>query len=417
MTIVTGIPLMSMEPAKRSAEDRTLLSEPHGGIRGTWQWTWVSVLALVVAGYAPPAWSLFAAGTWDVRDSILLVVSAVSLAASIVFVGMLRSGLGQATSSTRARIILFLLAAAPWALASATPVLSIEWGLIPWTAASLIAVDLPARRRWWWLGGALLALVLIRVVVAACTGTNLGQMWPLSTTIVSVLFPTLVIILPLAMVFQMWLWQVVISLDAAKSERAELARTQERLRFASDLHNIQGHHLQVIALKTELAERVLSRDPDKAATLIHETQDLAREALEDTRCLVRGYRAVSFAVEAENAAAVLDAAGIRMTIDLAADPPPELDHLLGSLLREATTNIIRHSAARQVTITLKTDEAGSIALGIGNDGVPERPRGADGTGIVSLTEQYRAAGGTLTAATDNGRFLLRGILPQTAGVT
>lgn len=405
---------MSMESAKRSAEDHTLLSEPRGGIRGTWQWTWVSVLALVVAGYAPPAWSLFSAETWDVRDSILLVVSAVSLAASIVFVGMLRSGLGQATSSTRARIILFVLAAAPWALASATPVLSIEWGLIPWTAASLIAVDLSARRRWWWLGGALLALVLTRVVVA-CTGTSRGQMWPLSTTIVSVLFPALVIILPLAMVFQMWLWQVVISLDAAKSERAELARTQERLRFASDLHNVQGHHLQVIALKTELAERVLSRDPDKAATLIRETQDLAREALEDTRRLVKGYRAVSFAVEAENAAAVLDAAGIRVTIDLGADPPPELDHLLGSLLREATTNIIRHSAALQVAITLKTDEVSSIVLSISNDGVPEQPRGTDGTGIVSLAEQYRAAGGGLTAATDNGRFFLRGVLPQIGG--
>ena len=408
---------MSMETATRSREEGSLQSEPRGGIRGTWQWTWVSVLALIVAGYAPPSWSLIAAGTWQVREAILLIVGTASLAASIVFVGTLRSGLGQGTTGTRSRFILVLLATVPWAVSSTAPVLSIEWALIPWTAASLIAVDLPTPRRWWWLGGAAASLASIRIIFAGVAGTGLGQMWPLSNTPISVLFPALLVVLPLAAVLQMWLWQVVISLDAAKFERAELARTQERLRFSSDLHNIQGHHLQVIALKTELAERLLSSDPGAAATLIRETQDLAREALEDTRRLVKGYRAVSFAVEAENAAAVLDAAGIRVTISLPTAPPAAFDHLLGSLLREATTNIIRHSTANHVEITLHSDTNGSIALSISNDGIPEHPRGTDGTGIVSLTEHYHAAGGTLTATANGGRFILRGTVPQTAGAS
>ncbi|MER5336910.1 histidine kinase [Micromonospora sp. NPDC002717] len=388
-----------------------------GGIRGTWQWTWVSMLALIVAAYAPPAWSLASPDAWQTRHIAVLIVGAASLTASIVFVSLLRSGLGQDVTSARARIVLVVLAVVPWVATSVTPVLSIEWALIPWMAASLIAVDLPARCRWWWLGAAALALALARVGLAAVTGTRIGEMWAVSDTPLSMLFPALVIMLPLASVFQMWLWQVVISLDAAKSERAELARTQERLRFASDLHNIQGHHLQVIALKSELAERVLASAPDAAASLIRETQALAREALEDTRRLVKGYRAVSFAVEAENAAAVLDAAGIHVTTDLAADPPAALDHQLGSLLREATTNIIRHSTARHVTITLNTDDTDRIELSIGNDGVPERPRGSDGSGIATLTEQYRTAGGALTVTTDDGWFTIRGVLPQTAGAT
>ena len=404
-----------MEPTTQARDDGALLADPGGGIRGTWQWTWVSVLALIVAAYAPPAWALVSAGAWQARDFLLLTVGSASLVASINFVGALRSGISQGNTSTRSRAVLVVLATVPWAVASATPVLSIEWALIPWMAASLITVDLSARRRWWWLGGAAITLALIRVIISTVTGTDFGQMWLLSDTPISMLFPALFIILPLATVFQMWLWQVVISLDAARSERAELARTQERLRFASDLHNVQGHHLQVIALKTELAERLLSRDPEAAGTLIRETQELAREALEDTRRLVRGYRAVSFAVEAENAAAVLDAAGIRVTMDLAADPPPTLDHLLGSLLREATTNIIRHSTASHVEIALVSDTAGNIVLNIGNDGVPEDPRSTDGTGIVSLAEQYYAAGGTLSATTDHGHFVLLGTVPQAAG--
>lgn len=406
-----------MKAAIRSSEDRRLTTEPRDGIRGTWQWTWISVLALIVAGYALPVWSLVQGEAWDIRNSTLIVVSAASLVASIVFVGLLRSGLGQGITSARARIVLMILATAPWALASATPVLSIEWGVIPWAAASLVAVDLPTGRRWWWLGAIALMLGFFRVAVAAATGAGFSQMWPLSDTAIAVLFPALVVILPLATVFQMWLWQVVISLDAAKSERAELTRTQERLRFASDLHNVQGHHLQVIALKTELAERLLAREPDKAATLIRETQELAREALEDTRRLVKGYRATPFTVEAENAAAVLEAAGIRVAIDLAVDPPPALDHLLGSLLREATTNIIRHSTARQVTISLNADGVDSVALSIDNDGLPNRPCSTDGTGIVSLTEQYHAAGGILTTVIDDGWFILRGVIPSTVGAT
>lgn len=408
MTYVTGLLSIGMEPTARAPQD---------GIRGTWQWTWVSMLALIGLGYAPPVWSLAATGVWHAREFALLAVGTASLVASLTFAGALRAGLGQNTTTTTARVILMVTAIVTWVIASVAPILSIEWVLIPWTAASVIAVDLPAHRRWWWLGGTALALALTRVITAAITGTGFAQMWAVSGTRSAILLPALVVILPLATVFQMWLWQVVISLDAARSERAELARAQERLRFASDLHHVQGHHLQVIALKTELAERLLARDPGKAAALIGETQDLAREALEDTRRLVKGYRAVPFAVEAENAAAVLDAAGIRVDMDLSADPPGALDHLLGSLLREASTNIIRHSAASHALIALCEGSDGDTVLHISNDGIPEHPRGADGTGIISLTEQYQAAGGSLTVTAAQGRFVLSGTLPSRAGAT
>lgn len=403
-----------MTQTMQARGENTVPADPGGGVRGTWLWTWISVLSLIVFGYALAGWSLAAAEPWQAREVILAIAGVAALLASIAFIGGLRSGLGQRNTSTRSRVVLLLFATAPWVVASVMPVFSIEWALIPWMAVSLIAADLSARHRWWWLASAAVVIVLIRIMLAAVTGVgaDFSQIRQLSDTI---LFPALVVMLPLTTVFQFWLWNVVLSLDAAKSERAELARAQERLRFASDLHNIQGHHLQVIALKSELAERILSRDPDAAATLIRETQELAREALEDTRRLVKGYRAVSFSVEADNAAAVLDAAGIRVTIDLTADLPQELDHLFGTQLREATTNIIRHTSASHVEIILSRDPAHGIALSISNDGVPEKPRRSDGTGIIGLTEQYVAAGGTLTATTDNGTFTLRGVVPQKVG--
>jgi two-component system sensor histidine kinase DesK len=413
MTKVITVLSLGMDTAIQSPRRPPATALAEAGIRGTWQWTWISLFALLVLGYTPAVWPLaLDPDAWVLRDCALILTSGVSIVAGIVFVGRLRFGLGQQRNTVSARLAVLALAMLPWTISSALPPLSVDWALIPWAIASLIVVDLAAASRWWWLGSIAVAIVVIRSLFAATTGATREQMWQLGDTPLSALFFVLVILLPLSTFFQVWLWQVVVSLDAAKSERAELARAQERLRFASDLHNIQGHHLQVIALKTELAGRLIKHNPSTAEALIAETEALAREALEDTRQLVKGYRVITFTVEAKNAASVLASAGIHVTTNLEIVPPSALDHLLGSLLREATTNIIRHSTATHVEITLLHGADDHVELRVSNDGLT-RGDGApsDGTGIIALTDDYVTAGGNVTVQRTERLFTLRGVLP------
>ena len=147
-----------------------------------------------------------------------------------------------------------------------------------------------------------------------------------------------------------WLWHLISRLDAARTVNSQLAVARERLRFASDLHDIQGHHLQVIALKAELAHRLLAtQDPAQhraAQESIAQVRALAEQAQSETRQLVRDLRVVSLPDELANAKDVLQAAGIDVDIHL--DPKIEYNltgdvtRLFGLAVREAATTILRH---------------------------------------------------------------------------
>ena len=112
-----------------------------------------------------------------------------------------------------------------------------------------------------------------------------------------------------------WFWELVHRLEAARRLEGQLAVADERLRFAADLHDIQGHHLQVIALKSELATRLAEADPPAAAAQMAEVQEHARTALADTREVVQGYRQTPLTEELANATRVLEAAGIDGRLD------------------------------------------------------------------------------------------------------
>ena len=189
----------------------------------------------------------------------------------------------------------------------------------------------------------------------------------------------------------------------------------ERLRFAADLHDIQGHHLQVIALKSELAARLAEADPARAAATMREVQQLAGDALRETRALVQGYRRTTLDAEIANASKVLAAAGVEVLADVDADLAASLPQgprsLLGLVVREATTNLLRHSRATRAAMVLVPDGAGA-RLVIDNDGV--RPAeldggsagGGDGTGLVSLAERLDAVGGHLSWTSEGDRFVV-----------
>ena len=220
------------------------------------------------------------------------------------------------------------------------------------------------------------------------------------------------VVMPIV-VASVWTWDVAAELDAARGAAAALAVADERLRFAAELHDIQGHHLQVIALKSELAARLVEQDASRARTEMEAVRTLAATALTETRDLVQGYRRTTLAAELTNASNVLTSAAIDAQVttaadDVGADLDPERRHLLGLVVREATTNVLRHSAATWARFELH-DDRGTTTLRVTNDQATG-PEG-EGSGLVSLHDRLTAVGGELATGRHDDVFELTVSLP------
>ncbi|MCQ8834211.1 sensor histidine kinase [Streptomyces malaysiensis] len=142
---------------------------------------------------------------------------------------------------------------------------------------------------------------------------------------------------------------------------------RERMRFASDLHDIQGHTLHVVKLKVALARKLVHRDPGRAEQELREIYSLVSDTITQTKELVYAQRRLNLPAELENAKNLFEAAGIKVHIRRVACTDSRAGELLGQVLRETTTNILRHAQAREVRITLS--ESG---ISIVNDGVPDK---------------------------------------------
>lgn len=210
-------------------------------------------------------------------------------------------------------------------------------------------------------------------------------------------------------------------LRETQHELAELAVREERSRVARDMHDILGHSLTVIAVKAELAGRLLEAAPAhpataKAAAEIADVEDLARGALEDVRATVSGYRGVSILSELANARTALTAAGIDAELPGAADAvPAKHRELFGWVLREGITNVIRHADANRCVVTLgpaflQIDDDG---VGPGGPGITGQQAGGQlsqrrGNGLAGAGERVEAAGATLSVGhSELGGFRLR----------
>ncbi|MDA0565476.1 sensor histidine kinase [Streptomonospora sp. S1-112] len=216
------------------------------------------------------------------------------------------------------------------------------------------------------------------------------------------------------------LWDVVTEAHAARDAQARLAVSEERLRFSRDMHDLLGHSLSALAVKSELAARLAERDPQRAASEMTAVQHLARDALREVRAAVSGYREVDLAAEAASVQAVLTAAGVRCTVAGADLDLPSAQRAVASwVVREGTTNVLRHSAARTCAVELRRS-ADTLVVEIHNDGTPGGGHGERGSapeygnGLSGLTERVAAVGGALTATYTGGGFLLRAVLPLPA---
>ena len=207
-------------------------------------------------------------------------------------------------------------------------------------------------------------------------------------------------------------------LRVAREELARLAVSEERLRFARDLHDLLGHSLSAIALKTALASRLLPDGPgsEQAGREIRDAEDIARGALREVREAVTGYRRPTLAEELDGARGMLEAAGIGCRIEEASGAlPVRLDAVLAWAVREGVTNVIRHSGAGRCEIRLGRNADG-IEAEIADDGRGSLKRGATGSGLSGLAERVAAEGGALDAHPGaDGGFRLRVALPLPGG--
>ncbi|MEV5648625.1 sensor histidine kinase [Nocardia sp. NPDC052254] len=186
--------------------------------------------------------------------------------------------------------------------------------------------------------------------------------------------------------------------ELTRRQQGELAIVEERNRVARDVHDILGHSLTVITVKTELAQRLLATDPARAGQEMADVERLAREALAGVRDTVGGLREVTLAGELVNARTALHAAGIEADLPDAAAVSTRHAETFAWVLREAVTNIVRHSGARHCRV--RVDET---RIEIRDDGTGMRGKPM-GSGLTGLRERVRADGGTLstTPSEDGG---------------
>ena len=193
-------------------------------------------------------------------------------------------------------------------------------------------------------------------------------------------------------------------LRMANDEIEHLAKVAERERIARDLHDVLGHTLSVITLKSELAGKLIDRDPERAGKEIREVEQISRQALHDVRDAIRGYRSQGLAAELAQAKATLETAGVAVQCDAATGLalPAVQESVLSLAVREAVTNVMRHAQAHSCTLRLE-QQNGSCRLEIADDG--RGGAGYEGNGLRGMRERVEMLGGTLVRETQAGTRL------------
>lgn len=196
------------------------------------------------------------------------------------------------------------------------------------------------------------------------------------------------------------------SLRMAHGEIARLAALAERDRIAGELHDLLGHSLSVIALKSDLAARIVGRDPERAAREMADAARVSREALAEVRQVVQGVRISTLADEIARARSVLRTAGVEPLVEpevgaeeVVGSLVREREHALALALREAVTNVVRHARATRCRITVSRDGDG-VRLLVEDDG-----RGGalvEGSGLAGMRRRVEAAGGGVDLRSDEG---------------
>jgi two-component system sensor histidine kinase DesK len=338
-------------------------------------------------GYTPYVWLVyivpFVAGPW-LRKSVSSVEIAITFAALAAFLVLYFRGY-WAKGRERTLIIgaLVAMACALWPSNAGA-------GAIFIYAASFAGFIDPPRRSMRYIGA-------IALIVAA-------QAWWLEMNWYRALWPFVFVLIIGGI--NLHFSQVSKSnarLRLAHDEIEHLAKSAERERIARDLHDLLGHTLSVIILKSELASKLADRDPERARNEIRDVERISRDALGQVRNAVRGYRSGGLQREIDAARTALQSANVALQAQLAPITfTAAQEAVLALALRESVTNVIRHAYAKNCVITLAQTTTG-CTLTIADDG-----SGGSyefGTGLTGMRERIEALGGTLSANGTRGTTL------------
>jgi two-component system, NarL family, sensor histidine kinase DesK len=195
----------------------------------------------------------------------------------------------------------------------------------------------------------------------------------------------------------------VLELRRANAEIEELAKVAERERIARDLHDVLGHTLTLITLKSELAGKLIDRDPAQARLEIRDVEHTARQALTDVRQAIGGYRSKGLAAEIKQAAATLEIAGVKAEVRSAPlELPATQESVLTLVLREAVTNVVRHACATHCRVQVERVN-GHCRLEVSDNG-----RGGpavEGNGLRGMRERVEMLGGSIERDVSRGTRL------------
>ncbi|MFW5416110.1 sensor histidine kinase [Nocardiopsis sp. CNT-189] len=354
------------------------------------------------------AWTLYLDGTMrEIPGLFAVLLAAVLLAVALAAVAALLLRIRVAGSARyRATLVWSGNALALALLFLLGPNLNTAIALGTWWAAVSVV---PPRRHVLLTTPLLVALPVVHALL-------LDRFDPVQFAVIGGFAVLICAILRLIDLGMLQLLEIAREAIAGREARARLAVSEERLRFARDMHDLLGHSLSGIAVKSELAGRLVRRAPERAEAEMAGVREAAREALREVRAAVSGYRSIDLAGELAGVSGVLRASGAECEVSGSPDDVPEdLRDLVAWLIREAGTNVIRHSTAARCRIALRRD-GGAVVAEVYNDGAAGAAGAAPGNGITGLAERVAAAGGTLSAApSGTDGFLLRAVLPARRG--
>ncbi len=369
---------------------------------------------MLLSGFAV-MWLLIAMGTaigisagklqtWRVVLALIAVLAFSGLSVRIV------SAVLDSRYPTRQVVVAGVLAVVAAGMGGAEP---FSWGFVLMCWLSVATLGVSRRTAFLQALGTFVASVGLGLLgVLAGLSVSAIDLTPLGAVSYYVaLYGIWCAILPPSGRVWMWIWQLAVQAHEGREAHTRLALAEERLRFARDLHDLVGHQLSAIAVKTELAVRLSDVDPAAAKAEMSEINTLTRTALRELREAVRGYRELDLAAELNSVKGVLEAAGVRCEVHLPyRDLPDGVAPVFAYAVREAVTNVLKHSTATFCDITIRFTEE-EAELRVRNDGVARRQVADLGSGLAGMNERVAAVGGKLSAhPTDDGEFVLTAVV-------
>lgn len=373
------------------------------GVMAAWWYTATAVVIFELALVA--AWMLVALAI-DLQASSALIVGGGGLlwcASTLPLLGDYRHRLDAEPGVRWLRLSVPFLVAVIYGVAAGTVVGSWQLALMP-IVQSLVLLNWQRGVRY---KVVIAATILLAAVAVADSALDVADRIPI---VVPVIYTAL---LPVMTVSTLWWWDVLITLDRARASEARLAATQERLRVATDVHDLQGHHLQVIALQLELAERLLPADPDAGMEQLRAARVSVDEARQGTRDLATRFRSVPLGDELANARDLLTAAGLEVEAAIDADADSAPASALGPVIRETTTNVLRHGGGARARLAL-TRSADAWRYEIANDLIAGVEVEHDGSGLEGVRRRIEEAHGSLEVRRDGDEFVVVVTVPARA---